>query len=129
MFADIPIFKVSHAMAVHAGTRQTIIAENIANADTPGYRARDIRPFAEMLAQGNGGTLRASRPGHLDGATLTPAALRPEDRRASGGNPNGNTVTLETEMLNAVEVKRQHDRALAIYKSAMTILRAGLGRR
>ncbi len=44
-------------------------------------------------------------------------------------DPNGNSVSLETEMLNAVSAKRQHDRALAIYKSSLTVLRASLGRR
>jgi flagellar basal-body rod protein FlgB len=44
-------------------------------------------------------------------------------------DPNGNSVALETEMLRAVDVKRQHDRALAIYKSSLTVLRTAIGRR
>jgi flagellar basal-body rod protein FlgB len=43
-------------------------------------------------------------------------------------SPNGNSVSLETEMVKAVEVKRQHDQALAIYKSSMNVLRASIGR-
>ena len=53
--------------------RQRLIASNIANADTPGYVARDMN-FAEALkkATGNGqraSALTASQPGHLGGAT------------------------------------------------------------
>ena len=40
----------------------------------------------------------------------------------------GPTVSIEEEMLKAVEVTRQHDRALAIYKSSLSILRSSLGR-
>ena len=43
-------------------------------------------------------------------------------------SPNGNTVSLETEMLNGVEVAREHSQALAIYKHALGIIRTSLGR-
>lgn len=131
MFKNLDIFRMSHAMAVHAGTRQSVIAQNMANADTPGYSARDIKPFqavfdTEMHATG----LRATRPGHLSGHS---AQLQLQfdtiERRDGPHDPNGNSVSLETEMLNAVDVKRQHDRALAIYKSGMGVLRSALGRR
>ena len=44
-------------------------------------------------------------------------------------DPNGNGVSLEAEMLNAVEAKRAHDRALSIYRSAMEIMRQSIGRK
>ena len=46
MFENLQVFKIAHAMAVHAGKRQSVIAANMANADTPGYRARDVAPFS-----------------------------------------------------------------------------------
>ena len=49
-----------------------------------------------------------------------------DDRSLS--EPNGNSVSLETEMVDAVAAKRQSDRALAIYRSGLTILRASIGR-
>ena len=69
---------------------------------------------------------RATRPGHLFG-TPGDDDLRLADLRGATG-ANGNGVTLEAEMLRAVEVKRQHDRAIAIYKSGLTVLRTALGR-
>lgn len=129
MFKNLDIFRMSHAMAVHAGTRQSVIAQNMANADTPGYAARDVKPFQAMFdteMQTSG--LRATRPGHLhdDSAELQ---FDITERRDGLNDPNGNSVSLETEMLNAVDVKRQHDRALAIYKSGLGVLRSALGRR
>ena len=44
-------------------------------------------------------------------------------------NPNGNGVSLEEQMLHAVDVKRQHDRALAIYKFSLGVLRSSIGQR
>lgn len=115
-------------MAVHAGARQTILAQNMANADTPEYAARDITPFAELVrAPGSSAALRATRASHLGAGTAPHQADIFE--RVAEKDPNGNSVSLETEMLNAVETKRQHDRALAIYKSSLTVLRSALGKR
>ena len=66
MFADITVLRTAREMAAYAAQRQAIIAENVANADTPGYRARDLALFAETFAarryaQG----MRATRPGHF----------------------------------------------------------------
>jgi len=47
MHAQLSIFKTAYAMATHAGRRQALLAENVANADTPGYRPRDLATFAE----------------------------------------------------------------------------------
>ncbi|MGB8814328.1 MAG: FlgB family protein [Paracoccaceae bacterium] len=125
MFEKLDVIRMAQAMAAHAGTRQEAIARNVANADTPGYRAMDLPNFAATY-QDRGTEMRASRSGHL--RTESPAmSLQPRiaDEAAS---PNGNTVSLEGEMVKAVEVRQQHDMALAIYRSTSDILRASLGR-
>ena len=48
MFEKLEIFRMSHAMATHAGARQAVVAQNMANADTPGYAARDLAPFKTL---------------------------------------------------------------------------------
>lgn len=129
MFENMEIFRMAHALARHAGARQAVVSQNMANADTPGYAARDIAAFAQVYAPDGGGqSLRATRAGHMLGADarLDFAVAKDPDAVA---DPNGNSVTLETEMLRAVDVKRQHDRALAIYKSSLTVLRTAIGRR
>jgi flagellar basal-body rod protein FlgB len=131
MFKNLDVFKMSHAMAVHAGEKQAVAAQNVANSDTPGYKARDVIPFAEtyrndVLRDGYSGP-KATRSLHLHGAVVGDFAEPIVDRNAQA-SPNGNTVSLETELLKSLDAKRQHDRALAIYKSSMTILRTTLSR-
>ncbi|MGV6803330.1 MAG: FlgB family protein [Ruegeria sp.] len=128
MFSDLNVFKVAYAMATHAGQRQAVISRNMANADTPGYRARDIEPFEYALENNKpASAMIATRTGHLNGAS-TDGLNWAEHVRRGTVDPNGNGVSLEEEMLNSVQVKRQHDRALAIYKSSIGILRTSLGK-
>ncbi len=128
MFEKLEIFRLTHAMAVHAGARQSVVARNMANADTPGYAARDIRPFSEIIRNDAADFApRATRPGHLNASPFS-FEIEPQTTGRAQADPNGNDVSLETEMLKAVDVKRQHDRALAIYKSSLSVLRSALGR-
>jgi flagellar basal-body rod protein FlgB len=111
-------------MAKHAGQKQAVVAQNVANADTPGYVARDLPNFKENYRPTDGaGVQRATRAQHFNGARGGDA-LKAAFRAKSESTPNGNQVSLETEMLKSVAAKRQHDRALAIYKSALGILRS-----
>lgn len=127
MYKNLELFQVSSQMARHAGSRQAVVAMNVANADTPGYQARAIASFMDSFRDTETGRLRATRPGHINsGATI--AALASSRVAGTEPSPNGNTVSIETEMLNAVNIEREHSRALAIYKHSLTILRTSLGR-
>ena len=42
MFAKLELTRMAQALASHSGARMDVIARNVANADTPGYRARDV---------------------------------------------------------------------------------------
>lgn len=125
MFQNLDVFRTAMAMARHAGLQQAMSAQNIANADTPGYRAKAVPEFAASLRQSLMGQ-RATRPEHLNGTRGGEPEVQERDAIA---DPNGNTVSLEEEMVFAVNAKRQQDRALAIYRSNLSILRTSLGRR
>jgi len=126
MFEKLDVVRMAQALAAHAGARQEAIARNVANADTPGYQALDLPDFAATYQAAEPGAMRATRPGHLGAQDH---AFAPTPRAAGGsGAPNGNTVSLEGEMVKAVEVRQQHDMALAIYRNTTTILRLSLGR-
>ena len=117
MFDNLEIFDLAAARARHAAIRQNVIAQNIANADTPGYRAQDITPFEEIFD-------RLDPGGRMMSTDL--------DRRfdAAGPiSPNGNSVSLELEMMRSVDAQRSHSRALMVYQSAMTVLRASVSSR
>lgn len=127
MFEKLEITRMAQALAAHAGARQAAVAQNIAQADTPGYRAVDLPDFAASYRDTETGiALRATRPGHLapvgDGAEFQVRTVR------GAASPDGNTVSVETEMVKAVQVRQEHEMALAIYRSVADVLRTSLGR-
>ena len=117
------IFRLASDAARHAATRQATIAANVANADTPGYRARDLAAFQ---ARHDELVLRRTRPGHLDGGG---SASRSFEIRGIGADPNGNTVDLQDQVLRSIEAARGHNRAVTVYRGALDMLRASLGGR
>ena len=124
MLPKLELTRMAQAMARQAGARMGVIAENVAQADTPGYKARDLPAFAETYR--DSAPLRATRPGHLgvSGRPLTPEAhIVP-----ATGAPNGNTVSLEGEMVKAAEARQSHEMALAIYRSTSNLVRTALGK-
>ena len=125
MFEKLELTRMAQALASHAGTRMGVIAENVANADTPGYKAKDIGSFAAIWAA-EGGGMRATRPGHLS----DPSRGTPAGPVISGGDeaPNGNSVSLEKEMVKMAGARQEHEMALAIYRSTSEVIRASLGR-
>lgn len=125
MFEKLELTRMAQALAAHSGSRMSVIAQNVANADTPGYKAQDLPSFDKVFAA-ESGAMRATRPGHLTAAS-SGMALVPE--RAPGReSPNGNTVSLEGEMVKSVEARQSHDMALAIYRATSDVIRASLGR-
>jgi flagellar basal-body rod protein FlgB len=128
LYDRLEIFQLASGLARHAVARQGKIAGNIANADTPGYRATDLAPFAETYrAEQPDTALRSTRAGHLGGEMQDNMRLQVIDR-AGPSAPNGNTVSLETEMMKATEVRHDHELALSVYKTSLGILRTSLGR-
>jgi flagellar basal-body rod protein FlgB len=129
MYQNLEIFRTAISLAQHAGARQAVTAQNIANADTPGYLEKDVEEFATFASQSAspGGVQKATRPSHLNGS-MSQTAPRVNESEAASGSPNGNGISIELEMVKAVDAKRDHDQALAIYKSSLNILRASLGR-
>ena len=118
MFDRLEIFALANARAQHSAARQAVVAQNIANADTPGYRAQDVSDFMDTWRR-----LQSPQTRDADGAL--PVGVIDAGTPAS---PNGNTVSLELEMLRGIEAQRAHSRALQIYGSAMSILRTSIGR-
>ncbi|MEM1430654.1 MAG: FlgB family protein [Pseudomonadota bacterium] len=127
MFDQLEIMKMSHGLARHAAARQAAVAQNVANVNTPGYKRVDVPSFAALHAAPTPDTMRATRPGHLGRET---AYEPPVPKAVFGGSSglNGNTVSLEDEIVKAAELRQQHDMALTVYQSALTVMRAALGR-
>jgi flagellar basal-body rod protein FlgB len=125
MFEKLDLTRMAQALAAQSGARMAVIAENVANADTPGYKAKDMPAFAEVY-ETEGQAMRATRPGHLSGASS--AGVPMPDTVRGHESPNGNSVSLEAEMVKSVEARQNHDMALAIYRATSDVIRASLGR-
>lgn len=129
MDLNLNVLRLSSELASHSAARQQVIAENVAHADTPGYRARDIASFEETLnATLPNFEARMTRPGHIPFDSGNPS-YRPFELTAFGAeSPNGNSVSLEDQMMRAADAREHHKLALGVYRKSMEILRASLGR-
>lgn len=113
MIKDLTILSHASALARHAALRHSVTAENVANADTPGYKARTLRAFDPALAD------RAEQ-GDESAARRLSEAVKMDTRQAS---PDGNTVSIEEQLVQAVDAQGQHRAAMAIYKKTLELLR------
>lgn len=121
------IMRLAQQLAGHAAQRQERIAENVANADTPGYRARDLVDFSEYYSNHASADMRATRDGHTTRAEFGSLDATVVDMRTEP-SPNGNSVSLESEMIKQAETRHNHDMALAVYKNSLDLLRTVVGR-
>ena len=121
---NLSLFELASSLARHASQRHRVIAENVANADTPGYRARDVEDFRATVNEAF--TARATRPGH-SGTAETLRAPRVFELELPP-EPNGNNVSVEDQAVRAAQAQGQHAMALAVYSKAVDIFRLGLGR-
>lgn len=107
--------------------RQGVLAQNIANADTPGWQARDLRPFADVLADGTGvtptRTWRAHSPGTRD---PTLGATRPI--ATSARNPDGNNVAIDEQLIRVAETESAHALATTLVRKYLALFRTAMGR-
>jgi flagellar basal-body rod protein FlgB len=126
MYGNLDVIQRATDMARHSAARQAVVAQNLANADTPGYRALAMPSYEMALRQRPGLALSGTRPGHL-GTVAALSDSRARDRMTEPA-PNGNAVSLEAEMLQGVEAQREHSRALSIWRHAIGVLRTSLGR-
>lgn len=124
---DAPyVMKMAQSLARYSGARQAQVAKNIANSDVPGYRARDLVDFSEThRAAVSNANIKTTRAMHMSG-TANAAIFASRDVGGEAA-PNGNTVSLETEMVRGTDAKSTHDIALTVYKASLDILRTSLG--
>ena len=110
--------------------KQDVLARNIANADTPDYRARKVESFASMLTRGREAGLGLKA---VDARHIAPAPVRPAVRTESDDpyetSPTGNTVILEQQMMQVGQATLEHQMATQVYRKTMSLFRVALGRR
>ena len=115
--------------------RQRVLAENVANGETPGYKARDVDApdFSGMIDTGGGA--RIARPR----VAITPAMSALGANPALGGSnivldnatsetkPDGNNVTLEDQLLKMGEVQADFATMTSLYRKSQGLMKTALG--
>ncbi|WP_212522785.1 flagellar basal body rod protein FlgB [Actibacterium sp. MT2.3-13A] len=120
---SLSFFKIASQRMQWLSTRQQVISENIANADTPGFRAREVSGFSEMLddsARPSGVVTTNAR--HLGGAAQAGNVRVRVDDGAWDQSMDGNTVVLEQQSIKAAEVSENYRMAAQLYRKGHELL-------
>lgn len=105
--------------------RQSAIAQNIANANTPGFSAKDVEPFVSMMSKTNL-AMTATHDGHIGIGNEAPRAADVKKADSWQITHSGNSVSIEQEMMKAGEVARSHSLNTSIAKSFHRMFLASL---
>lgn len=129
MIDGISLFQtIGHKMD-YSGVRHTLLAQNVANADTPGFRAHDLKPFSEALRTVKPAGMMATHGQHMV-ANLGNTTFR-EDNRVEGWEvePSGNEVGLEEQMIQAADNARDYQLSTNLMRKHVEMLKAVLSTR
>lgn len=116
--------------------RQKVLAQNIANANTPGYVPRDLKKisFKAQLDQTNSSTslsMLVTDSRHLTGSGSTSGNnlnVEVQDAKFSMDSPDGNAVKLEDELIKMSDTQMQFGMATSLYRKHVSMLKTALGR-
>ena len=130
---DIPLFGLIKGRLGYLGQRQKLISQNVANADTPGYTARDLKPFTFEAAmksanRPNGVSPIATNPMHLPGTTRPATVWTSKSTPDSETTLDGNSVVLEEQMMKMAEARMGYDAAVSFYQKSLGFLRTAARR-
>ena len=132
-FNQIPIFSVIKKRMEWLTERQEVLASNISNSDTPGYKPKDLRPFEfEDLIRRQNSALNMSveNPQHLEGQRKRIADFDSEEtHKPFETAPQGNAVVLEEQMMKVAETSAKHKLTSELYKKHLNMFRMALGKR
>ena len=122
------LFELADQRLKWLGARQQALAQNVANADTPGWKARDVAPFSTVL-EGQF-ALSANAPVRTNALHLAGTASSAAGGHAVGGEraPDGNQVSLDQQLEKIAQTDTQHETVTAIYQKYIGMLRMVLGR-
>ncbi len=130
--SKIPLFTMLTDRMAWLNKRQAVLAQNIANADTPGYKPNDLAPvnfkrLAEAATRRIGVTVTDSQ--HLTGVSQAKAAFS-ETRQTDTFEmtPSGNAVVLEEQLMKVSETVMNHQITANLYAKHVNMIRMVLGR-
>lgn len=107
--------------------RSSVIAQNIANADSPGYLAKDLKAptsFGAHLA--NTAQLRTSSTKHLSTGQSGPNSATTINAGTTSPDLTGNTVSLETETMKMSQTRMDYGLAASVYRKSLNMIRIAI---
>ncbi len=111
--------------------RQSVLAQNIANTDTPGYRAKDLAEpdFKRMVAaETQKLPMTATNAKHIHSGSAAASAFKVMDRKSTyEQSPTGNNVTVEEEMMRVAQNQSEYQRTLNLYRKTVSMFKTALG--
>jgi flagellar basal-body rod protein FlgB len=130
---DIPLLSMLRERMSWLNQRQDVLTQNVSNADTPGFVAHDLKPldFSQELKKADSpaqtaGQLMLTDPRHIPIPTST-ASFEDVEVRDSEGTPNGNSVSLEQEMIKVSDTQAQFLAATNLYAKTITMMKTAIG--
>ena len=134
--SSVPLFSMLKDRLGYLNERQKVIAQNVANADTPAYTAHDLKPFKAQMDDGSG--FRRLDPVaptqtsamHMSGTIPVNAGLssgyKPVDSPDSETTLDGNKVVLEEQMIKMTEARVDYDAAIGFYEKSLSLIRTAV---
>jgi flagellar basal-body rod protein FlgB len=104
---DLALFSIASDRTRWLATRSAALADNIANADTPGFKARDVPSFEATLKSANM-AMQRTNSNHLAPTQFGARTFDLVNRPGEVPKHSGNTVSLEAELANLGETRSQH---------------------
>lgn len=131
---DMPLFAMLKQRMSWLSARQNVLSQNVANVDTPGYAARDLKPvdFEKILqgattpAEFQGG-LRLTDTRHISVTPADGSDFTDVDAPDVEASPNGNTVSLEQEMIRVSDTQAEYQAASNLYAKAIDMVKTAIG--
>jgi len=129
---DVPLMSMLRTRMSWLHQRQDVLSQNVANADTPGFVARDLKPldFNDTLRSSiatRGNSLTVTDPHHISIHPVGSTKFDDVETRDVESNPNGNSVSLESQMIKVSDTQAQFQAAANIYAKALTMMKTAIG--
>jgi len=98
--------------------RQSVLAENVANASTPGYQARDLAPFSfsDALHQASAIGMTVTNPKDIVPASMSGVNSKTVKSKSFESLPSGNSVDLEQQMMQVSQTAVDYQATAGLYK-------------
>jgi flagellar basal-body rod protein FlgB len=127
--SDIPILSMLRERMEWHQERQRVLAENVANADTSNYQAKDLAPpdFSRELSVASV-SLATTEPGHIAASAGGGSQFATDTHARYEVRPRGNSVTHEDEMMKVASNQMDFEAAADLYTRSLSLIKLAVGK-